>query len=147
VVDRDEILIRGTISAPELPADADPAERAAAGAGRAKAFREDTRSERIGIARELEHAYGRKVSWAVRCGDHDETFTALSAPVMTRLRQSERMTLDTLVAAGVARSRSDALAWCVKLVGQHEGQWLGDLKRALRQVDDLREKGPGSATD
>ena len=43
---------------------------------------------------------------------------------MTRLRQPQRMVLDTLVDAGVARSRSDALAWCVRLVGQHEDDWL-----------------------
>ena len=36
--------------------------------------------------------------------------------------------LDTLVDAGVARSRAEALAWCVKLVGQHTDEWLGQLR-------------------
>ena len=49
---------------------------------------------------------------------------------MTRLRQPQRQVLDTLVDAGVARSRADALAWCVRLVGQHEDDWLGELREA-----------------
>ena len=53
---------------------------------------------------------------------------------MTRLRQPQRIVLDTLVEAGVARSRADALAWCVRLVGQHEGDWLGDLRSAMTGV-------------
>jgi hypothetical protein len=144
VVDRDEILIRGTVTAPDTDAAASDVERAAATAGRIKAFREDTRDDRIAIARELEHAYRRKVAWAVVCGERSQTFTALAAPVMTRLRQPERLTLDTLVAAGVARSRADALAWCVRLVGQHEGDWLADLTQALEQVEALRAQGPST---
>jgi hypothetical protein len=61
---------------------------------------------------------------------------------MTRLRQPERQVLDTLVDAGVARSRSDALAWCVRLVGEHAGQWLEDLRGAMGAVDELRRQGP-----
>jgi hypothetical protein len=75
-------------------------------------------------------------------GDTHELFTTHSAPVMTRLRQPERQVLDTLVAAGVARSRSDALAWCVRLVGQHTETWLGELRDAMGAVDDLRKRGP-----
>ena len=71
-------------------------------------------------------------------------FTTISVPVMTRLRQSERLVLDTLVDAGVARSRSDALAWCVRLVGQHEDSWLADLREALRHVEEVRSAGPRS---
>ncbi len=69
-------------------------------------------------------------------------FTTLSVPVMTRLRQAERQVLDTLVDAGVARSRSDALAWCVRLVGQHEDAWLADLRGALQRVEHIRATGP-----
>ena len=57
-----------------------------------------------------------------------EMFTTLSVPVMTRLRQSERRVLDTLVDAGVARSRSDALAWCVRLTGENADSWLSRLR-------------------
>ena len=50
--------------------------------------------------------------------------------------------LDTLVDAGVARSRSDALAWCVKLVGEHTDEWLEGLRSAMSEVDKLRATGP-----
>ena len=61
---------------------------------------------------------------------------------MTRLRQSERQVLDTLVDSGVARSRSEALAWCVRLVGQHSDEWLSGLRGALSEVERLRAEGP-----
>ncbi|MDR0345842.1 MAG: hypothetical protein LBI49_22590 [Nocardiopsaceae bacterium] len=118
------------------------AEASAAALGRARRFREDTRDARIEIAREVERMFGRKVSWGVLCEGRKVMFTTLSAPVMTRLRQSERRVLDTLVDAGVARSRSDALAWCVRLVGEHEESWLGELREALRQVEQVRAGGP-----
>ena len=96
------------------------------------------------IAREAEHSFGRKVSWGVTCGGSTVMFTTFSVPVMTRLRQTERRVLDTLVDAGVARSRSDALAWCVRLVGEHEDGWLADLRDALRKVAEVRSGGPRS---
>jgi hypothetical protein len=100
------------------------AETEAAAIARSRRFREKTRDARIEIAREAEHTFGRKVSWGVACDTYKVMFTTLSIPVMTRLRQSERRVLDTLVDAGVARSRSDALAWCVRLVGEHEDSGL-----------------------
>jgi hypothetical protein len=96
------------------------------------------------IAREAEHRYERKVSWGVRVGDHEELWTHIAAPVMTRLRQPQRLVLDTLVDAGVARSRSEALAWCVRLVGQHEQDWLAQLRTAMDTVADVRSKGPAA---
>lgn len=141
-VDRDEVLVVGTIPAPDVADDADDAERAAAAAGRVGQFRETTRATRIEIARELEHRSGRRVSWGVRCGDQQQLFTTASVPVMTRLRQPERQVLDTLVEAGVARSRSDALAWCVRLVGRNSESWLADLRDALRHVEQVRADGP-----
>ena len=45
--------------------------------------------------------------------------------------------LDTLVAAGVARSRADALAWCVRLVSQHTDEWLSELEEALSKLTGL----------
>jgi hypothetical protein len=142
-VDREEITIVGGLSAPQLAGEATPAERAAAAEGRSRRFREETRQLRIEIAREAEHKFGRKVSWGVTCAEHKVMFTTFSVPVMTRLRQSERLVLDTLVDAGVARSRSDALAWCVRLVGEHQDSWLADLRSALQKVEQVRSEGPG----
>jgi hypothetical protein len=146
-IDRDEILIVGRLAAPEQSGDVSAAERSAAEEGRIKQYREDTRERRIEIARELEHATRRKVAWGVECGETRKVFTSLSAPVMTRLRQPERQVLDTLVDAGVARSRSDALGWCVKLVSQHADTWLADLREALTKVEDVRSAGPDQATE
>ncbi|GIF05932.1 hypothetical protein [Actinoplanes siamensis] len=142
VTDRDEIIVWGRLPEPDLPAEATDADRAAAHSGRVTQFRENTRDDRILIARQVEHRYQRKVAWGARCGDTSELFTHLAAPVMTRLRQPERQVLDTLVDAGVARSRSDALAWCVRLVGQHTQEWLADLRSAMTKVDELRRQGP-----
>jgi hypothetical protein len=141
-IDRDEIVIVGTLSAPAHTADATDADRSSAERGRIAGFREDTRDQRIRYARQIEHRYQRKVAWGATCGGTTELFTTLSAPVMTRLRQTERQVLDTLVDAGVARSRSEALAWCVRLVGEHSEEWLGQLRSAMSAVDDLRRQGP-----
>ena len=141
--DRDELLVVGTLAAPDLDSD-DETEREIAARGRIASFREDTRERRIEIARELEHLSGRKVSWGVRIGDTEVLFTHLAAPVMTRLRQPERKVLDTLVEAGVARSRSEALAWCVRLVGERSDSWLAELRQAMEHVDEVRKKGPGA---
>ncbi|HXO23337.1 MAG TPA: hypothetical protein VN870_02075 [Streptosporangiaceae bacterium] len=142
-VDREEITILGTLTDPAAAGDSD-AERTAAAQGRIRRFREDSRSRRIEIAREAEHRFGRKVSWGATCGPVTEMFTTLSVPVMTRLRQSERRVLDTLVDAGVARSRSDALAWCVRLTGENADAWLSRLRDALRHVEEVRDQGPGT---
>ncbi len=145
VIDREEIAVVGRLPEPELPAEASPADRAAAEAGRINQYREETRDRRIAIARQVEYRYRRKVAWGVACGGTEELFTNLSAPVMTRLRQPERRVLDTLVDAGVARSRSEALAWCVRLVGEHADQWLGELRTAMGTVEELRRRGPDIA--
>ena len=164
-VDREEITVIGTLPAPETVtpapedtqdtqdsedtdaahgAEAADAAASAAAEGRIKRFREETRGKRIEIAREAERKYGRKVAWGVHCGPVTEVFTTISVPVMTRLRQSERRVLDTLVEAGVARSRSDALAWCVRLTGEHTDAWLAELRDALRRVEEVRAQGPTS---
>ncbi|GAA3094765.1 hypothetical protein GCM10017600_50670 [Streptosporangium carneum] len=142
VLDREEIAVIGRLEAPVLAEGVSDVERAAAVEGGVQRFREETRERRIEIAREAEHRFRRKVSWGVAVGDETVMFTTLSVPVMTRLRQSERRVLDTLVAAGVARSRSDALAWCVRLVGAHTDTWLTDLRDALQHVDRVRASGP-----
>ena len=142
VVDREEITVIGRL--PE--SEGSETESEAHASGRVARFREETRSERMRIADEAEDRYGRKVAWGVEVGPEDSPerilFTHIAVPVMTRLRQPERQVLDTLVDAGVARSRSDALAWSVRLVGEHADEWLGKLRDAMRNVDDLRAEGP-----
>lgn len=140
--DRDEILVLGAIPAPDLGAGTDEDARTAAVQSRIEAFREETRATRMAIADAAEARFGRKVAWGVECGDAREVFTSLSVPVMTRLRMQERAVLDTLVDASVARSRSDALAWCVRLVGQHQDEWIEKLRAALVDVKKARAEGP-----
>jgi hypothetical protein len=142
--DRDEILVLGTIPAPDLGAGADEDAKAAAVQSRIEAFREDTRAQRMAIADAAEGRFERKVAWGVSCDGVRVVFTSLSVPVMTRLRMSERGVLDTLVDASVARSRSDALAWCVRLVGQHQDEWIAKLRDALVEVNKVRAEGPTS---
>ncbi|MFE2508524.1 hypothetical protein ACFXC9_08640 [Streptomyces naganishii] len=141
-VDREEITVVGRIAAPRTADDASATERRAAVEGRVQEFRERTREDRMAVAREAEHRFGRKVSWGVRCGDERALFTHVAAPVMTRLRQPERQVLDTLIAGGVARSRSEALAWCVRLVQRHADDWLTELRQSLEHVQRVRSQGP-----
>lgn len=132
--DREEITVVGPLPTP-----------ATAGASESVAdYRERTREARMSVAREAEELFRRKVSWGVSQDGETTMFTHLAVPVMTRLRQGERQVLDTLVAGGVARSRADALAWCVRLVGQHEGDWIQRLREALRSVDEARATGPSA---
>ncbi|WP_327110841.1 hypothetical protein OHB12_24050 [Nocardia sp. NBC_01730] len=151
-VDRDEIVVIGELPIPQ------PDKPPAAGEGDAEAptdevpratkegavarFRESTRPARMQIANEAQHRYRRNVAWGVSVDGERIMFTHLAVPVMTRLRQPERKVLDTLVDAGVARSRADALAWTVKLAGKHAESWLAELRDAMRKVDDLRSEGP-----
>ncbi len=130
IADRDEILILGHLPCPTGVAAVDAIAE----------FREATRDHRVGVAKEAESRYGREVSWAAQCAETRVMFTHLSVPVMTRLRITERSTLDTLVAAGVARSRSDALGWCVRLVAEHEAEWLAELQEAIGTVEQIRDK-------
>jgi hypothetical protein len=140
-VDREEIVVVGTLAEVTGDGGSDEAQRAAE-AGRIERFREETRRERMRIADDAERRFGRKVAWGAACGETRQVFTNIAAPVMTRLRQPERQVLDTLVDAGVARSRSEALAWCVRLVGQHEDDWLQRLRAALVEVHAARSEGP-----
>ena len=141
-VDREEILVVGRLSEPELPGDAGDEARRAALESRIAGFREDTRRKRMRIAEEAQRRFQRKVSWGATCGDIVKTFTRLAVPAMTRLRMDERRVLDTLIEAGVARSRSHALAWCVRLVAERQEDWLRDLREALQRVQEVRGTGP-----
>jgi hypothetical protein len=134
-VDREEITVVGELPPPD-------SEEGAAAEGRISRWREETREQRMKIADQAQARYGRTVSWGARIGETGRLFTHLAVPAMTRLRQSERQVLDTLVDAGVARSRSDALAWCVRLVGQHTDEWLSGLREAMSEVERLRAAGP-----
>lgn len=131
VVDREEVFVSGPIACGE----------GLAGVA-VKRFREATRDERMRLADEAEHVFERKVSWGATCGGTTFVFTAVAVPVMTRLRMDERAVLDTLIDAGVARSRSEALAWCVRLVSTHQGDWIDALRNALVQVEEVRAAGP-----
>lgn len=141
-IDRDEILVIVDLDPPPIsPEDSDTI-TAAAVASAVDQFRGSTRIQRVEIARDAEHRFERKVSWGVRCADSEMLFTTLSSPAMTRLRMDERKVLDTLIDAGVARSRSEALAWCVKLVAANQQAWLSDLDDALHAVRKARSSGP-----
>lgn len=141
-VDREEITVIGRIPAPDLAPDTSTVERDAAIEGRISEFRERTREQRMKVAQEAEIRFRKKVSWGVECGDKRAVFTNVSAPVMTRLRQRERLVLDTLVAGGVARSRSDAIVWCIRLVQRNADTWLADLHNSLEHVKQVRAQGP-----
>jgi hypothetical protein len=137
-VDREEITVVGELP----PLEGEQSDSKAAAAGRIGRFREETRHARMTIANEAEARYGRKVAWGATLAGTSTLFTHLAVPVMTRLRQPERQVLDTLVDAGVARSRSEALAWSVRLVGEHTEDWLSGLRDAMAEVDKLRSQGP-----
>lgn len=157
--DREEILVLGELpwpdGVPPCGTIVDPADGAAEDPTEQRAnddevrssttirdFREATREVRMAIADEAEVLWERKVSWGVHCGGYQILFTTQSVPVMTRLRMDERRVLDTLISGGVARSRSEALAWCVRLVGRHQGEWIDQLREAMAEVDRVRAEGP-----
>jgi len=143
-IDGDEIQVVGKLAAPQLPAGAGEDEVRVAEQARISGFREETRGARIRIADEAQPAFRRAVSWGAECGNSRVLFTTAGVPVMTRLRMDDRRALDTLIDAGVARSRSEALAWCVRLVAQHEAEWIRELREAMSAVEEVRSKGPRS---
>jgi hypothetical protein len=146
-IDRDEIVVIGELAEPQLKAtdDADDTvDPEVARSARISGFREDTRDQRMRVAEEAQARWDRIVSWGASCGERHEVFTNANVPVMTRLRIDERQILDTLIDAGVARSRSEALSWCVELVGKNESDWIGKLRDAMTTVEEVRSEGPAS---
>lgn len=139
--DRDEIVVSGLLPSPNVE-KAD--QQAIAEEARIDSFREETRSSRISIAGRAQERFGRHVSWVATCGDTVSNYTRANVPAMTRLAFDQRATLDTLIEAGVARSRADALSWCVTMVGRNEAAWIEELKEALQGVEMVREQGPHS---
>ncbi len=105
-------------------------------------FRERTREQRIALGRSAEEQFGRKVSWGAMTPGGRQTFTRVETPVTAPLGLGERRVLDTLVAGGVAASRSDAVAWCIRLVGRHEADWLQDLDDAAASVEGAPTERP-----
>ena len=142
-VDGDEIQVVGRLAPPQVPDGAGEDEIRVAEQARISGFREETRGLRMRIADEAQPAFHRTVSWGAECGESRALFTTAGVPVMTRLRLSDRRVLDTLIDAGVARSRSEALAWCVRLVAQHEADWIAELRDAMTKVEEVRRRGPG----
>lgn len=143
-VDNDEILVTGSLSAVELEKGATAEAAATAEEARIERFREDTREHRVRIAEEAQARFGRVVSWGATAGGTSRLFTTANVPVMTRLRLSKRQVLDTLIDAGIARSRSEALAWCVELVGRNEAAWIDELRTTFAHVEEVRAQGPSS---
>jgi hypothetical protein len=141
-VDPDEVQVVGTLPAPELPAGSSEDEVRVAELARISGHREETREARMRIADEAQPSFARSVSWGAQCGGSRVLFTTAGVPVMTRLRLADRKVLDTLIDAGVARSRSEALAWSVRLVAQHEADWIQELRDAISSVDEVRARGP-----
>lgn len=139
-IDDDEIWVVGTL--PDVQASGGTEAVKAARQGAIQRHREETREERIKIAEEARQRFRRNLAWGAKIGDETALFTHLAVPVMTRLRLPERELLDTLVRSGVARSRSHALAWCVRLVAKNESSWVGELKEALSKVGNVRSQGP-----
>lgn len=139
--DRDEILVVGRLSMPSKVPEGENAETVAA-RSRIEAFREDTREQRMAIAADAQYRWRRVVSWGAVCGDVEAHFTTAAVPAMTRLRMGQRHVLDTLVESGVARSRAEALAWCVDQVGEHQAEWIDRLRGAMTEVERIRNEGP-----
>jgi hypothetical protein len=144
-IDSDEIQVVGTLAPPQLPDGAAEDEVRVAEQARISGFREESRDARMRIADEAQPAFRRAVSWGAACGGSQVLFTTAGVPVMTRLRMADRQALDTLIDAGVARSRSEALAWCVRLVAQHEAEWIQELREAMTAVEEARNRGPRNA--
>jgi hypothetical protein len=143
-IDGDEIQVVGTLAPPQLEGAGED-ERRVAEQARISGFREESRGARMRIADEAQPAFRRTVSWGAVCGGSKVLFTTAGVPVMTRLRMADRRVLDTLIEGGVARSRSEALAWCVRLVAEHEADWIRDLRDAMTAVEDVRNRGPKNA--
>ena len=144
LADRDEIVLIGPLPEPETDADADEDAIETARRATVKSWRQQTRDKRIEVAADAQERFGKHVSWGASIGGDRFLFTHISVPTMTRLKITDRQVLDTLVDAGVASSRSEALAWCVRYAGRKEEQWLNDLKAAFKSVSEVREKGPAA---
>ena len=144
LVDRDEIVVICGLAAPETPDGLEGDELEAVNRSAIRSWRKTSRDDRMAIADEAQSRFGKHVSWGGSIGDDRFLFTHVGVPTMSRLKITERRVLDTLVESGVASSRSEALAWCVRYVGKHEKEWLEELRQAFDAVSKVREKGPAA---
>jgi hypothetical protein len=136
----DEAVIVLPLVAAELDDELADEERRAAERKLIARHREETRPWRMKLARELQSKLGRSVAWGMRAGESEALFSTRSAPVMTRLGRTERDVLDTLVAAGVADTRSAALAYAVRAFAAEHIDWLAEVREAIAQVDQVRAR-------
>jgi hypothetical protein len=74
-INEGQIVVVGRLSEPVLPADASAQLKAGSEAGRISRFREGTRPQRIGIAREAQARFELNVTWGATAGGTTETFT------------------------------------------------------------------------
>ncbi len=102
--------------------------------------REASRPLRMQIAAEIERMLRLSVAWGMRAGSTEQIFTTRTTPVMTRLGRAERDVLDTLVAAGVAETRSSALAYTVRAFAAEHADWLAEVRQAIEQVRQVRSR-------
>ncbi len=102
--------------------------------------RENSRPMRMKLARQLQKRLGKTVSWGMQVGESSVLFTTRTTPVMTRLGRAEREVLDTLVAAGVAETRSSALAYTVRTFAFEHADWLAEVREAIEQVEQVRSR-------
>ncbi len=73
-VEDDQIVVVGALSEKDLPATSSAEEKEGAAAGRIARFREETRGERIGIAREAEERFHKYVTWGAKLGGVTKRF-------------------------------------------------------------------------
>src|SRR5467141_2125940 len=63
-VEDDQVVVIGTL--PETGLGSSPEEKEGAAAGRIARFREETRGQRIGIAREAEERFKKNITWGAK---------------------------------------------------------------------------------
>ena len=136
----DEVVVLLPIAADSLDSSLPEDEQREAALRLIGRRREETRSLRMQLARDMQEILGRPVAWGMRVGDTTALFTTRSAPVMTRLGRAERDVLDTLVAAGVADTRSSALAYTVRAFAAEHVDWLAEVRAAIEQVEQVRAR-------
>ena len=73
-VEDDQVVVVGTLPESSLPPTSSPEEKEGAAAGRIARFREQTRGERIGIAREAEERFHKYVTWGAQLGGVTKRF-------------------------------------------------------------------------